>query len=334
MLKYSLKSLNILKTGVSEIAAGKWDTRVEVKTRDEFSDIGYAFNRMSDYIQDYVQELIRLNNAYIKFVPEELFTLLNKKSVLEVNLGDQSLKKMSLMYINTRDFYDKSRCYSTQEIFDYLNSVFQTSAEVIGQNSGVIERFEGSGVIALFGEKTDDALNSALKLLEKFQENREIGISIHHGEIMLGIVGHHERLAATAISEEVNKTLLLEKLSAQFGTRLILSDRAFRSLTDKEKYFYRYIGKVLEKTTGKVTELYEFLDSIDLEDKNRKIKTKELFEKGVSYYQEGQFFEARKRFIDVIKIDGQDKLAKTYLFLCEKYHEQVPGEWQGVLEYL
>ena len=169
MLKYSLKSLNILKTGVSEIAAGKWDTRVDVKTRDEFSDIGYAFNRMSDYIQDYVLELTRLNNAYIKFVPAELFTLLNKRNVLEINLGDQALRKMNLMYINTRDFYDKSRRYSTQEIFNYLNSVFQTSAEVINQNNGVIERFEGSGVIALFDGNTEDALNSALKLLERFQ---------------------------------------------------------------------------------------------------------------------------------------------------------------------
>lgn len=341
MLKYSLRSLKVLEQGVLELAAGKWNAKVKVKSKDEFEDIGNAFNKMSSYIQEYVQELTELNDAYAKFVPQEFFRLLHKRNVLDVQLGDQAIQQMNVVYIHTRDFYELSKHMTTQQNFDFLNTIFNYMTEIVKQNGGVVERYEGAGMVALFDGTADYAVRSALQILERVEiQNREnttdieIGISIHHGAVMLGIVGHTKRVAPTVISEEVNMTLFLENLSKKFGTRLLITEDALREVPHKEKFLYRQIGRIKDNQKKRVVSLYDFIDGESQYDKGLKLRTKEQFETGIRYYMAGEFLEARKQFIDVIRVNRKDELAKIYLFLCEKYQEEPSNEnWEGVLDY-
>ncbi|OEF97123.1 adenylate/guanylate cyclase domain-containing protein [Desulfuribacillus alkaliarsenatis] len=340
MLKYSLRALSILKTSVAEVASGQWDTKVDIRTKDEFRDIGQAFNRMSDHIQDHIKEITQLNKAYVKFVPEEIFKLLGKKSILDVKLGEQVTADMTMMFVNLRNIEEQTKLMDKQENYQFVNQVLEIIVKTVSENNGVVERFEGAGAISLFKNKAEDALLAGLRIMEEInlyneqhKQHIQVGISINTGPVLLGIVGHEERMATTVISDELTNTYALETISAKTGANLLVAASTFTLLDKSETYSYRYIGKVQDKNSSKSIELYEFLDSYAPDVRNSKRMTRDMLELGVRLYQAGDFIEARKQFIRVIRADRNDQLAKTYLFLCEKYNQQSADNHEGILEY-
>ena len=78
-------------------------------------------------------------------------------------------------------------------------------------------------------------------------------------------------------------------------------------------------------------DLYDLVDAYSFYDKTNKLLTKERFEKGVELFILGNFAEARKQFIDVIRIDSNDEVAKKYLFLCDEYRNKTVEHWKGIL---
>ncbi|GEM_PF-4730616 len=340
MFKYSLRALDVLKLSVSEVAAGRWNTKVNIKTRDEFRDIGQAFNKMSDRIQDYIDEITELNQAYVKFVPERIISLLGKNTVLDVQSGEQVTGQMAVMYANVRNIEKYSKQMDIEENFHFVNQILEMIARKVNENQGLIERFEGAGAIALFKEYPENALVSSLRLMEELaQFNREskqqaeLGITISTGQVLLGIVGHENRLATTVISDEVRNAQVLEKISARLGIKLLLTRATVQELVALEHYQYRYAGRVKDSESPRTIEIFEFLDGYEAESKKLKLTTRPLLEEGIAFYQEGDFQEGRKKFIEVIRLDQGDMLAKAYLFLCEKYSKENVSRWEGILEY-
>ncbi len=339
MLKYSLRALDILKQSVAEVAAGRWDSKVEIQTKDEFRDIGLAFNKMSDHIQEYIEEITKLNKAYIKFVPQEFFALLGKKNVLDVNLGEQVMEEMTIMYINIRNIDEQVKQMDIKENYAFINRILETMARVVSANKGVIERFQGAGAIALFKNDPEQAIIAALKMMEEVsllnsgsQKQIDLGITINSGQILVGIVGYENRLSTTIISNELQNTHLLEKLGAKLGISLIVAQSTMNQLPDLKKYQYRYVGRIKELDQAKQIEAYEFLDSYPKEIKDHRLMTKNLLEEGIAFYQKGDLAEARKRFISVIRANRHDDLAKTYLLLCENHINLEISDWDGSLE--
>jgi len=96
-LKKSLESLRTLKKGVVALIDGEWTATVDINTNDEIEDIGNSFNKMSYRISRYLNSIVKLNEAYEKFVPNRLFKLLGKENVLSVELGNQAVRNMSIM---------------------------------------------------------------------------------------------------------------------------------------------------------------------------------------------------------------------------------------------
>jgi len=341
MLRYSLRALSILRTSVAEVASGRWDTKVDIRTKDEFQDIGMAFNRMSDQIQDHIEDITLLNKAYVKFVPDEIFKLLGKKSILEVKLGEQVTEDMTIMYIKIRNIEEQTKQMDTRQNYEFINQVLEVIVKIVNEKSGVVERFEGAGAMALFQAKAEDALIAALRILEalttyNIEQNQHIeaAIAITSGPVLVGIVGHDERMATTIISDELSNIQQIENMSTKLGVRMIITQSTLDMLDNKDEYSYRYIGRVKDEKNAKMIDLYEFLDGYPSNVKNSRRTLKAAFEEGIVYYQEGNFGEARKRFISVIRSDREDQLAKTYLFLCEKYNQEKPEDLEGTLEII
>ncbi|QZY54464.1 adenylate/guanylate cyclase domain-containing protein [Crassaminicella profunda] len=342
---YLLKPLKELKIGASEIAVGNFATSVDIQTKDEMGDLGKAFNKMSSNIQNYVKELTQLNEAYYRFVPFQFFELLKKENILEVELGDQVQKEMTIMFSNIRKFYEISNTMDAEENFLFMNKVFKTFGPLIIQNNGIVERYDNAGILSLYQKNSEDALTAAIALQEKLylrnkirdKENERIldmGIAIHKGKIMLGIIGQENRMSAKAVSENINLTLLLEKLSIKYGVSILVTESAIKDI-DTTKYHYRYIGKLLDQERKKEIKLYDFFDGDLYSMKSKKLQTKKIFEDGIMLYTEQRFYEARKKFIEVMKYNKEDEAAKIYLFLCEKYYKKESLEnWNAALQII
>lgn len=336
LLKKILKGLKELKRGAVAISETEWDTVVDIDTKDELEDIGNSFNRMTNKIKDYFNSIERLNKAYRKFVPSELFELLEKESILDVELGDEAIKDISVMVVQTKNFYVVKNDMSTEESFAFLNNLFGRVSGIIKKSGGIIEEYRGGGLSALYQNDIDRCIESGLSVFEKInREETDIIIYIQSGEILVGIVGDDERMEVTAVSEVLNSSYYIERIAEANDLNMIITGAAYEKISDKDKFNLRFIGRIkhTEAENGYV-ELYDIIDAYSYAEKTNKLLTSELFEMGVNYYINGDLRNARNKFIDVLKIDKDDKLAQSYVFMCDRHKNNVSEDWNGFFEIL
>lgn len=133
--------------------------------------------------------LAQINNAYARFVPREFLDQLGQDSILNVRLGDQIQKEMTVMFADIRSFTTLSENFLTpEENFRFVNTLLSGLGPIIRKHHGFIDKFLGDGVMAPFSELPDDAVNAALEMqrnLHEFNQTRpknahvRIGIGIH-----------------------------------------------------------------------------------------------------------------------------------------------------------
>ncbi len=265
-----------------------------------------------------------LNIAYGRFVPHEFLNFLDKKSILDVNLGDQILKQMTVLFCDIRSFTSLSEQMTPKENFNFINSYLGRVVPVFRKNNGIVDKFIGDGIMALFPNNPDDAVHAALEVLAKISEyNLErlshslepirVGIGIHTGNLMLGTIGNDEFMQGSVISDTVNLASRIETLTKKVGATLLISKAVLEKLQNQSEYLLRYIGNVKVKGKTIETAVYEIFDGDDSIVKNLKSKTKNDFAKGVELFYNKEYLSARSYFESVIEVFPEDKASKTYL---------------------
>ena len=85
------------------------------------------------------------------------------------------------------------------------------------------------------------------------------------------------------------------------------------------KFNYRLLGCLLFEESGEIQKIYDVFDGDTLEIRNKKRKSKMVFEKGVDLFAKQKLPEARQHFIEVLKMAPGEKAAKYYLLRCDQY---------------
>lgn len=339
-----LSSIRVLRNSVNQVASGNWDTQVEIKTRDEVAELGERFNFMADYIRKYIAQVTNLSQSYFRFVPQQFLTSLGRESILDIQLGDQVELESTLMVANIRSFYQVTEQMSSEEKFNLINSFAKGAGPVIRQHGGLVNKYQGAGILALFPEEPVQAVRAALEmniLLKEFNKLREsqgeepiyTGIGLHKGPSIIGVIGEDKRLESTIISDHVNVTTIIEKLTAPLGASVLLSEDLFRGLPNPEEFLYRDLGMIELEDRKQPMRIYDLFEQDPEQLRNLKARTKERFEEGILCYQEGRFFDARTIFIEIIRQNPEDKAARLYFYHCDEYFlKGTPDDWKGALQ--
>ena len=311
----AFRPLKELSRCIGEISAGRWNVQAKITSRDELADIAMSFNQMTEKLNQYISNMVLLNNEYIKFTPRELFQLIGKTKVTDLQLRDKSVRDMSLLYVN---FSLGGENLGSEAYFALMNESFDKIFDVVDINHGIIEHFDGSGMLALFPFQVRDALNTAIALKETMaRENSavELKMLISADETLVGVAGNQKRQTITAISRTIMDIYALTSLMDEIGTRYIITRQAVEQIGDSFYFNCREIGA---GDTGRES-LYEFLDGMDTYEKKLHLVTREAFEQGIHDYQQGRYFTARKHFADVLQTNERDTVAMYYLMLCDSH---------------
>lgn len=313
-----IRPLRELNTSVEEVNGGKWGVTVPVRTRDEIGNLSALFNQMSLFIKDYITELSKLNEMYFKFIPLKFFELMEKKSILEVGLGDYSKQEMTVTFINTYNYFELVSHMKSQEQLDFLNSLFEAYASAIHAHNGLVGEFRNAGVLALFTDP-EDAMSAAYRINQRMGEmNDQIRttISIHYGEVLLGIVGNESRMTTAVISSCVNEAISLDKMAGKYNCAVILTENCLRAMKNPP-INHRYIGQLADEQKEKHLRIHEWLETVPVGERNDYMKSLEDFNAALAAYGLGNYDEAKKFFIRVIKENPTDLVSKEYLYKCE-----------------
>ncbi|MCR8633800.1 adenylate/guanylate cyclase domain-containing protein [Paenibacillus radicis (ex Xue et al. 2023)] len=338
-----LSSIRKLRSSAIAISQGNWDTVVDIRTRDEVSDLGDSFNMMAEHIRGYIAKVTRVSEAYYRFVPQQFLKYLDKDSILEVRLGDQVEQEMSILIVNIRSFYLLSKKLTPEENFNFINSFLNRFGPYVRNHDGLINKYAGAGFMALFPNAVEQALLSCIgmrKELDLYNVHRahsgyrpiDIGIGLHKGPLRLGIIGEEQRLEGNVISDDVNLANELERLTEPLGASILVSDFIIQSLSDRSIFQYRSLGLIRVEGKEEPLQVFDVYHGESDTARALKEKTKALFEQAVVLYQVGRFYDAREAFVQVIKINRQDKAAKLYFYLCDEYFQNgTTEEWNGTL---
>ncbi|NER37000.1 MAG: response regulator [Oscillatoria sp. SIO1A7] len=287
-------------------------------------------------------QLSKINVAYGRFVPQEFLEFLNKESIVDVQLGDQVLQEMTVLFSDIRSFTTLSEEMTPKENFDFLNEYLQRVGPTIRKHGGFIDKYIGDAVMALFAKAADDAVRAAIAMqeqvslfnverLERGQEAIAIGIGLHTGRLMLGTIGEAQRMESTVIADAVNLASRLEGLTKLYGASVLISTHTFDLLSSPIPYDFRFLGKVTVKGKKQPIGIFEIFNSDPPDLKRLKQETNNDFEKALHLYEEKEFAAARDLFQKVAAANPQDKAARFYIERCQVYQNQEIGDrWNGV----
>jgi predicted ATPase/class 3 adenylate cyclase len=228
------------------------------------SQIAIAISNARLYSQtkELNNQLILLNKAYERFVPEDFLALLKKKSILDVALGDHTQMNMSVLFADIRNFTTRSEKMTPDDNFDFINSFLGIMVPIIKKHAGFVDKYIGDAIMALFPRNADDAILCALEMHEVLHEYNhskpqlepiEIGVGINTGLLMLGTVGETNRMAATVISDAVNIASRVESQTKIYKAPILITENTYKKIKNPAMYEIELIDKVLVK--GKTSEV-------------------------------------------------------------------------------
>lgn len=313
-----------------------------VRTNDEIGELTEGYNDMTHKLGEYIENISRMTEAYSHFVPKQFLEFLGKKSFVDIRLGDQVEKEMTVLFSDIRSFTEISEQMTPKENFDFINYYLGYMEPVIRNNNGFIDKYIGDSIMALFSESVEDAINASIEMRIKLSQFNQVmdqfdkpsinsGIGIHTGSLMLGVVGGEGRMDGTVISDAVNLAARLEGLTKVYGSSIIISQDTLIKINDPGQYNYRFLDIVKVKGKKEAVYIFEIIDGDPEDVRTIKLETKALFAEGVNHYKTGHFKEALQCFKQVSKANSGDKAAAVYVKRCNNFIENgVPYDWDGI----
>jgi PAS domain S-box-containing protein len=317
---------------------------------DRQGNIVYAINTLQDITErkvaeaerrKFIKDLFDLNynlqisldaeleiaEATSRFVPNEFLAFLGCDSIVDIKLGEAVELEMSVLFSDIRDFTTLSEQMTPTDNFKFINSYLSRMEPLIVENQGFIDKYIGDAIMALFSEGADDAVKAGIAMLQTLAEyNRvraslgyvpvEIGVGINTGSLILGIVGGKSRMDGTVISDAVNLASRIESLTKNYGVSLLITQQTFERLTNPGDYASRVIDKVQVKGKSEWVTVYEVFDADLAEVKAGKLATLQLFTEALSLYNMKSFRQAARLFVDCLRQNPGDKVARIYLERC------------------
>ena len=274
--------------------------------------------------------LSHINKIYNQFVPIEFLEFLGKKEITDVRLGDQIQKDMTVLFVDIRAFTNLSEGMTPSENFKFINSYLARLSPFIVKHGGIIDKYIGDSIMALFPTSPENAVRSAIdmvKYMETYNQHRSkvgykpihIGVGVHTGNLILGIIGDEQRMQGTVISDAVNLASRIQNVTKLYGSNIIISQDTFVQMENPTDFSFRFLGKVKVKGKNQSVSLFEIFDADPELRKQIKEETKSHFEEGILLFSKREFSDAAQMFNQVLERNPEDHAAKLFHEKAENF---------------
>ncbi len=255
------------------------------------------------------------------------------------------MKVLTVLFTDIEGFTTISESLEPKLVTDILNEYLAIITDVIIKNGGMIDKYEGDAVMAVFGApiELDNHAYSAVKsglgiinaqseidrLTEKYGISKiKTRVGINTGEMLIGNLGTKNRLNYTVMGDSVNLASRLESINKVYKTYLLCSEYTKDGVNEKIKL--RFIDKIIVKGKTKAISIYQPLALAPA-------FNEDLFEKynmAVEFYHQRNFKDALNLFSDIFR-KTNDYVSFIFSERCKKYMENPPGkDWTGVEKFL
>ncbi|MBV9605051.1 MAG: adenylate/guanylate cyclase domain-containing protein [Solirubrobacterales bacterium] len=244
MLQLAAKAISdpllALRRGLDEVERGELDAHVAVDDGSEVGLLQAGFNHMADGLR----ERERIRDLFGRQVGEDVARLALSQGV---QLGGEE-REIAAVFIDMAGFTPLALAVSPGEVVRLLNRFFRVVIEVVEDENGMVNKFEGDAALCVFGapvsreNPTVDALRAARALAARLADELpevDFGIGISAGPAVAGHVGAEHRFEYTVIGDPVNEAARLAELAKQRSGRVLASDAALERVPAEESEGWR-----------------------------------------------------------------------------------------------
>ncbi|MBI2813914.1 MAG: adenylate/guanylate cyclase domain-containing protein [Opitutae bacterium] len=247
------------------VAAGDYTRRIELPREDELGQLATAFNQMTDGLA----ERDRVRDLLGKVVSPEIAAQLLHS---DLQLGGEE-REVTILFCDLRDFTTRSEKLPPADVLALLNRYLDRMSAIIEQHGGVIDKYIGDAIMALFGAPVaaPDAPERAIAAARDMARaldilNREFaaegkpalafGIGINTARVVAGNMGSKTRLNYTVVGDGVNLASRLEGLTKDpaYATPIIVSEATLAAM--KTRPPARPLGEVKVKGKAEAVKIF------------------------------------------------------------------------------
>jgi class 3 adenylate cyclase len=244
------------------VQEGRLDKYVPVLTRDEFGVIAQQTN----LIIDELREKSRIQKTLEQVVSPNIMERLLAAS--EGKVAQAQEFDLAILFCDLREFTTYAEDKPPDEVIMFLNAYFTKLADVIAEHNGIVNKFIGDAILAVFGVDGDrdyakHAVEAALDIIMHSTSavmrdgtRFDIGIGINCGRAAAGTIGSSERFEYTFIGDSVNVASRLDGLSKRLGYRIVTSAGVHDLIPECHRAMFTDLGEHNIRGKSQAVHLY------------------------------------------------------------------------------
>ena len=287
----------------------------------------------------------RVRSTLARYMDPDLADRLLSADAREETLGGTE-SVATVLFSDVRGFTTISEQLGPHGTVTMLNEYFERMVECISAHAGMLDKFIGDAIMAVFGlpvageDDEDRALRASVAMLRSLREwngERErrdepvvdMGVGLNTDLVVAGNIGSPKRMDYTIIGDGVNLASRLEGACKQYGAKILLSELTKSKL--RGVYRLREVDRVIVKGKTMPVSVFECLDHHDDRSFPNLMETVGAFTEGLARYRDGDFARASEWFGKALEANPHDRLSSIYLERCRVLLETPPADdWDGV----
>ncbi|NKB32008.1 MAG: HAMP domain-containing protein [Pseudomonadales bacterium] len=323
--------LTRLATIVQRIEKGDYDMQADIRSRDELGTLADSVNSMAVGLAEKEKVRDLLGKVVSHEIAEEL---LNNP----IELGGEE-RDITIVFSDIRGFTSFCEGLPPRQVLEELNKVLSTISDIIEAHSGVVDKYQGDAVMALFGapikgeNDARNAMNAAIEIiaaLGKMDGMLSACVGVNTGLVVAGNLGSENRLNYSVIGDTVNLSARLESLTRHYGVTNIVSEASKNAAPE---FDYREIDEVRVAGKQESVRIYELIakpESIT------KAEREELdwYADALQSYRHKSWLVAEEKFSELSKSCEYKTLYQVFLDRITYFKNNQPAEdWTGIFTF-
>ncbi|BCI54454.1 hypothetical protein NIIDNTM18_37320 [Mycolicibacterium litorale] len=228
--------VRVVRAALKNVERGDFDCQLVVFDGTELGELQRGFNKMVEGLR----ERERVRDLFGRHVGREVALAAEKQ---QIELGGEE-RHAAVVFVDIIGSTQMVTSRPAAEIVELLNRFFAVIVDEVDRHHGLVNKFEGDAVLAVFGAPValdnaeDEALSAARAIQARLADEVpecQAGIGVAAGTVVAGNVGAKERFEYTVIGEPVNEAARLCELAKSVPNRLVASSDAVDNATDAER---------------------------------------------------------------------------------------------------
>ncbi|HTU00707.1 MAG TPA: adenylate/guanylate cyclase domain-containing protein, partial [Candidatus Sulfotelmatobacter sp.] len=285
-----------------------------------------------------------IRNAFGRYLSGDVVNELLANPAM-LTLGGQQ-KELTAMFTDVKGFSTFSEQLSPSDLVSLLNKYLTAMSDLIMEERGTIDKYEGDAIISFFGAPVSFADHAAracaaalrMKATEALLNERFAAegsapsalltrIGINTGEMVVGNMGTENKMDYTIMGNSVNLASRLEGVNKQYSTWILVSEAT--RVAAGNQFLFRKLDRVRVVGIQQPVRLFELVAAQGSD--GVKKETVERFHGVLDVFEAKDWNSARRGFEEILKDAPEDGPSRFYLKRCDEYLKTPPAaNWDGV----